>query len=118
MAALTNDTLIRLMNGDVLTARRQASQPNHKAWVGVRSMEQPRQGFLNTVEASMLGKLRVHVFEVRDDVLEGGFDLHEDALVNSQKIAVDGALELERTLTALGVDPATLDYKSCTEYPL
>jgi hypothetical protein len=117
MGALTRDTIVHLLGGETLTARRQASRPAHRAWVGVVSLEQPRRVFLNTADELLLGRLLVRSFEVSENILDEGYDIHEEDLAESQRFNVTGSRELLDVLSRLGVSPDTLDFKLVTGYP-
>ena len=118
MGALARDTIVHLLQGETMTARRAATLPGHQAWVGVVSLEKPTRVYLNAAEESLLGRMRVHSFEIANGLLRDDYDIHEEELAYDQRYVVTGPRELCALLQRLGVDPANLDYKSATAYPL
>lgn len=118
MGALTRDTIVHLLQGETMTAQRAATRPGHRAWIGIVSLEEPRMVYLNAADESLLGRMQVRSFEVADALLGKDYDLHEEELVDVQRYLVNGPHELCVLLQRLCVDPARLDYKSATEYPV
>jgi hypothetical protein len=115
---LTRDTILHLLKGDTMTARRQATQSAHQAWVGVVSLERTRDVYLNTADAAALGRMLVQSFEMADDLLEQYDDVGIEEATLSERFTVNDVQELEALLERLGVDPATLAFKATTGYPL
>ncbi|WP_197041082.1 hypothetical protein [Chondromyces apiculatus] len=101
-----------------MTARRAATHPGHQAWVGIDSLEKPTRVYLNTADESLLGRMRVRFFEIAEELLGKGYDIHEEELKAVQLYVVSGSQELKALLQRFQVDPGTLNYKSVTEYPL
>jgi len=117
MNGITRDTMIHLLGGDIVTARRKAKRAGHSAWVGVVSLERPKVAYLNSLDALSLGRIHVRTFEIADDLVKYE-DIGEEAAVEFERFTVNGTLELEALLVGLGIDPSTLAFKTDTEYPL
>ena len=69
MSALNRDTLVQLLGGSTMTARRKAKRARYSSWVGIVSIDRPQTAYLNSVDERALGGLHVKVFEIADDVL-------------------------------------------------
>ena len=116
MGTISQDTLQRILDGQTMTARQRPTLDGHSAWVGVVSLE--RRDDDPAASDDPLGWVHVRTFEVDNHILERNHAAIHESVVDIGRFEVNGTRELEALLERLGVDPAALEHKTGTGYPL
>jgi len=87
-----------------VAARIDPSEPGRQAWIAVFPVEP--EGF------------RIRRFEVAEDILDHGYDLHPDHLLNVEETVVADVAFLDAAISRLGGDPDMVDAPWKVGYPL
>jgi len=87
-----------------VAARMEPSEPGRQAWIAVFPAEP--EGF------------RVRRFEISEEILDQGHDIHPDHLLNVEEAAVVDVAFLDAAIRGLGGNPDIVDSPWKVGYPL